>query len=709
MLVLFLHRKPGNFIFSFPLIRLNETFGEIHAESGLIQKTRDIFAPGGHLARTLNLESRPEQDRMAIRTAEAFSADRPLFFEAGTGVGKSLAYLIPALIQATDRDRQCIVSTKTIALQEQIQRKDLPICRTLFEKVPTLSKYGNFKAALLVGRANYLCGTRLARALAAKADLFPGPKQIHLENILDWSRLTVTGLRHEISPSPPHEVWEWVNSDSTSCNRRNCSPANCFFQRARDDLRKAQIIIVNHSLLFALINAGLHPGPEVKGVLLSDDFVVLDEAHTVAQVATQHFGQRITSYGLDRLLKRIFNPRNRYGLLGRLGTPSDRNEVERAITAAQAFFTGIGEHVLGQRSIVRVHAQGWFEASLLPCLERLVKRLGVIVQDTENESLGEEIHDLRARLVANCGGLEDCLNVAQADSVYWVERSGSKGQVISLRTAPIDVAPYLREGLFRRSTAVLLTSATLGARRDVASFATTLGAESAQTGSVSSPFDFAHNMAVYIATDAPAPSRHSGQLDIEFLADAVAYCTLAFSGGSLVLFTSYADMREVATRNRSLYAEAGRELLIQGSGPSRTQLTSSFAHAGNASLYGTDSFWVGVDVPGPSLSQVIVTRLPFENPSHPIQEARSEWIRRQGGSPFLRLTLPDAVVKFRQGIGRLIRNKTDRGTITILDSRILYKPYGREFLALLPHQNFTRFKRADRDWAFQPLEAASAS
>jgi ATP-dependent DNA helicase DinG len=265
------------------------------------------------------------------------------------------------------------------------------------------------------------------------------------------------------------------------------------------------------------------------------------------------------------------------------------------------------------------------------------------------------------------------------------------------------VAPYLRERLFQRQTAVVLTSATLGTGDNMEGFAARTGGTGAALESVQSPFDFESSMRVFVAADAPA--TEAGRQDLEWMADMISRCAMTVKGGSLVLFTSHRDMRACAVKVEELCAAAGRPFLLQGRDGSAGNLREALAKAGNAVLFGTDSFWNGVDVPGPALSQVIVTRLPFENPSHPVAEARAQWHAARGENPFMCLTVPDAVVKFRQGIGRLIRSRQDKGTLTILDSRILTKQYGRYFLNVLPVSRYTRISRDTLSDSFAPNEA----
>ena len=663
-----------------------------------------IFAEGGWLHEGLQLEHRPQQEQMARTVAAALKADEPLLFEAGTGVGKSLAYLLPGIIHAVDQSRQLIVSTHTISLQEQLETKDLPLCRRVFRSTPELQPYADFKSAVLVGKSNYLCTTRLAAALRDKQELFASPEHSELQRIAAWAETSRDGLRHELSPAPAPEVWEWVCADSSACSRKHCDSERCFYQRVRARLRLAQVIIVNHSLLFAHLNAGgaAEKGGS-RGVLFPDDFVVLDEGHTVPEVATEHFGLRLSSFGTDRMLKYLYNPRTRRGLLAKHGGAFEQQLVVDALEAAEQFFGFLRDKLLDKQPVVRVRdaldCDPWLDAPLLA----LIKAVGARADQLDEGRERDELLDQRGRLKTYQTSLRQWLSVADEKFVFWLERSGRRQNIVTLRTAPIDVAPYLREELLERHTAVIFTSATLAMGGQILPFQQRIGATDARAVVVQSPFDFARHMRVYVAADVPLPSPQGARLAIASLIDYIRFCTLAVKGGTLVLFTSYHDMRQVADALAAEFAREQRPFFMQGEEFSRTELTRKLQGAGNGVLFGTDSFWAGVDVPGPSLSQVIITRLPFDLPTHPVTEARSEWIRDHGGNPFNELTLPDALIKFRQGAGRLIRTATDRGVITILDSRILAKTYGQLFLDSLPQPQFTKLTRENRAEQFHPF------
>jgi ATP-dependent DNA helicase DinG len=667
-----------------------------------------IFAPDGWLQEGLRLEHRPEQETMARAVAAALRDDQPLLFEAGTGVGKSLAYLVPGIIHAVDQSRQLIVSTHTISLQEQLETSDLPKCRRLFQSAPDLARYASFKSAVLVGKGNYLCTTRLGHALADRGTLLADADYDELQRIAAWSETTDTGLRHELKPPPRPEVWDTVNADSSSCSRKHCDCEKCFYQRARSRIRSAHVIIVNHALLFALINAGGAQADgaatDARGVLFPDDFVVLDEAHTVPEVATANFGLSLSSYGVDRALKYLFNPRTKRGLFRKLGGPEAQQLVVDALEASRQFFDFLGATLLAQRAVVRVREEGVAEPTLDGPLGALHRLIGKLADKLEDGRERDELLEQRSRVKSLQVGVTEWLTLGDKGHVYWAERSGRKQTIVTLRSAPIDIAPALRRHLFGCGTSVVCTSATLAMGGQIEPFAERMGADDARSVLVKSPFDYARNMRVYVAGDVPLPSAQDAKLALDVLADYIRFCTDRVRGGSLVLFTSYTDMRAVAATLEPGFTAAQRPFLMQGTDFSRTELTQQMRDRRNAVLFGTDSFWTGVDVPGDALAQVIITRLPFDPPTHPITEARCDHVRDRGGNPFNELTLPDALIKFRQGIGRLIRSATDRGLVTILDSRVLAKTYGRLFAECLPQPEFTVLTRETRIEKFRPFD-----
>lgn len=673
--------------------------GQESSPVNLSRLASNVFGEGGLLQSTLNLEYRPEQSAMATAVSQSMATDQALVFEAGTGVGKSLAYLIPGIIHSMESNRPCIVSSNTISLQEQIQEKDLAICRELFRSVDELERYAEFRSIVLVGKGNYLCPTRLANAIANKTELFPNDELDELNRIARWSQSTETGLRQELSPPPNYDVWEMVNAEGSACNPKNCNSNTCFYQRSRIEMRKAQVVVVNHSLLFALLSIG-GLAPNAKGILLPDDFLVIDEAHTMADVATEHFGARISSYGLDRQLKALFNPKRKSGIVRKWAHPKQLQAIVEAQEASQEFFGYIAATRLAQRPISRISDDDWCEPTIVTPLKAVVQTMDSILAKIEDGAMHDEIKDQRNRIHGYYAGIRRFIDLAEDEHVHWIERSGRRQQIVTLRTAPIEIAPYLKEELFSEERSVTLTSATLSIAKDLSPFQKKVGADEESAHRVDSPFDYERNTRVYIASDVPAPSPEDARLSIETLIDYISFCVDNVEGGTLVLFTSYSDLRKAGDALEEHFLKSDRPFFAQGSGLSRTELTQGFREAQNGVLFGTDSFWTGVDVPGPALSQVIITRLPFDVPTHPIAEAKSERIKENGGNPFAELTLPDALIKFRQGIGRLIRKKDDQGIVTILDSRILQKTYGRQFLQSLPKSKFIRMSQADRESRF---------
>ena len=652
---------------------------------------KDIFEPDGHLTKIMEMEHRPQQADMAFAVAQKMQENSPLLFEAGTGVGKSLAYLIPGILQAVESRRPLIVSSHTISLQEQVLKKDIPLCEEFFKKIPPLERFKEFKTALLVGKGNYLCPNRLAAAVRAKTELFPSEEQAELQRIIDWARETETGMRQELNPAPGHEIWSQVNADSSTCSRKNCNPDHCYYQKAKGRIQDANVLILNHSLLFALIGAGMQPEGNASGILYPNDFVVLDEAHRIPAIATEHFGLDVSSYGVELALKLLYNPRKKRGLFTRVATDKDCKQVVEAIKAVEGFFQYVREAYLLEKSVVRLMETGSGDLESLYPVHYVAQRIAAIAENQTSDRVIDELKDHRQRILSYYNQIHQFWALENKDHVHWFEKGGSKGTIVSLRTAPVDVAPYLKKYLFQRGTACILTSATLSISGRMDNFQKNAGAVDCPSEVRDSPFNYQENVRAFVAEDTPDIQSHGkkNQL-IDYLTENIEYFTTNIEGGTLVLFTSYNDLYRVADKIGPTLEKISRPFFVQGRELSRMEMLRSFAKAGNGILLGTDTFWTGVDVPGPALSQVIVTRLPFENPTHPIAQARQEWLQAQGRNPFLELTLPEAVLKFRQGIGRLIRKKSDTGILTILDSRIIRKQYGAHFIDALPttYQSF---------------------
>jgi ATP-dependent DNA helicase DinG len=660
-------------------------FDEIK-ESELVDS---IFRNGGSLKEILDFDYREEQSVMASSVVKSLNDGSHLLFEAGTGVGKSLAYLIPSIIHAKRNSRPCVVATNTINLQEQLLEKDIPSVRKVFEAVDTLSEYADFRCALLVGRANYLCSTRLHRALSGQTDFLDVGQRKELERIANWANTeAVEGIRQEISPPPSVSVWEQINADSSICSSKRCHPEHCFYRRARNRVERANLVIVNHSLLFSLLGAGFGPDNEDGGVLFADDFIVFDEAHEIPEVASEHLGLSLSSWSLETFLRRLYNPRGRKGLLKSIGRLSDFEAVENAVLAVEDFFQILHVDTLGNKDRSRLVEKGRLPMEIFPPLSLVLRKLIELGETCEDETTKIEIKDQAKRMQGYLNGLSDIFDLKDPDSVYWMERTGKKNQIIHLRSAPLKIAEILREQLFAKKSSIVMTSATLTRKGKADTFKEEVGVDILDQKIVLSPFDYENNMQVRILSDCPEPQGKDRSLYLKFLVRAIDSAAKSIEGGTLALFTNFADLEYCFHNLKSSWGRLGRSVYAQGQGYSRSELGARMMEEGDVLLLGAESFWKGFDAKGPSLSQVILTRLPFENPGHPVMEAKTERLSKAGKSSFMEITIPRAVIRFRQGIGRLIRSHTDVGDLLIIDSRIISKRYGNHFLSELPKQNY---------------------
>lgn len=646
------------------------------------------FGGNGWVNRYPGLTPRPQQEIMARHVAEALQADQPLLFEAGTGVGKSLVYLLNSILHAVSSERKGVISTHTIALQEQLRRKDIPLCREILRSNPETAAYADFKVAFLVGRGNYLCPNRLASALSNQTELFISSEQEELQSIHKQLRELHEGLRSEIRPSPSMEVWDSINADSSTCSRKRCSPDNCYYQKAKAIVQSADLVLVNHSLLFSLIQAGAAPR-EGRGILFPNDFVILDEAHTIPDIATDHFGLHLSNHGIERLLKGLYHSRRKKGLFLKYGSTDDMKAVEQALYISDEFFEGLRQKFFQTRNWQRVREPDLCENTLTPILRRVLYHLERVMDAVEMGAAREEIQDQRNRLHSMIVSLEEFLKGEEENTVHWIEQSGKKNQNITFRTAPLNIAPYLRASLFQREVSVVMTSATLSLGDEMANFRERSGSQSIEAGIVNSPFPYQQNLRIFAAND-PLPRNQENRLDRQLVADYVKSIAPVGNGGTLVLFTSYADLFGVANLLEGMPELRRFPILRQEVGVSRSQLLETFKDSAGSILLGTESFWTGIDLPGLALTKLIIPKLPFRNPQQPVPQARQEWLIERGKHPFQDWSLPEALLQFRQGIGRLIRTMDDKGALFLLDSRILHKTYGKRFLEVLPHQQIVK-------------------
>jgi ATP-dependent DNA helicase DinG len=646
-------------------------------DSDFVERVRAIFAPDGLLAKARNFEYRPQQQEMAAAVAQTLEEERHLVVEAGTGVGKSLAYLVPATLFALEKKKKAIISTQTINLQEQLLHKDIPIVKKI---LPV-----EFEAALMKGRQNYLCPRRLGRAVQSANELFNTTEQADLARLADWARTTTDGTLSDLPKEPDPKVWIQVCSEAHICTAKTCGQnPRCFFQQARKRLIAADVVVINHTLLFMLLGSPEEQEERDEGYLFPNDFIIFDEAHTIEQVASRQIGIGISQYGLRATIQRLYNARSKKGLFTVTRDAPGVTLAASLVDEADRFFAAIDERANFKKEgrEYRVREADFVDDQITGRLAALQGRINEAVRKSEDELLKAELQELGRRIGDAREGISVFLQQSAEEYVYWIERTGKAARNITLNAAPIDVAPVLRRMLFRDDCTSVMTSATLAVGRpDLAYFRRRIGADDAEPLQLGSPFDFQKQMKLFVVRKMPDP-RDDGYCTA--LAEWVARFVEDTDGRAFVLFTSYRSMQQLALEMESFFVRQKMNLLVQGRGAPRSQLLEQFKTTPRSVLFGTDSFWMGVDVPGDALSNVIITRLPFAVPDHPLIEAKLELIQARGGDAFTEYSLPEAILKFRQGVGRLIRTKSDSGIVVILDNRIVTKTYGRAFLKALP-------------------------
>ncbi len=640
-------------------------------------KVFNILGNDGVISRALeNYESRPQQLKMAQGICESIEAQKHLLVEAGTGVGKSLAYLVPFIIYAAENDKKVVVSTNTKTLQQQLYEKDLPFLKRALGV--------EFDFALCVGAENYLCIRRLRSEFSR--DLFDtDARRNDAKRITAWSSKTNTGLKSELGFIPIDELWDKICRDPDLCLGNKCAHKDgCFYKNAKKHERNSHILITNHALFFTnLASGGL--------VLPAFHAVVFDESQTLEDVATSYLGHEISNVKMKYLFDAVYNPKTRKGILLKFKDQRDkanaaREYLEASRAAAELFFEELSKKFGFKNEVKRIRTKNIIFNYLEEPLNRLADSLKELLENVKNDEDESLVKKYVKKCISLSAGVSFILSLADDNYVYWVEvverRAGLK---YSLFAAPIQIAEELNKQLFEKVKPIILTSATLSTNNNFDFIRSRLGIKECGELLLGSPFNYEENVLLYLVKKIADPADEPEKFQTQSLAHVRELIDIT-RGRTFILFTSYKMLRIVYDDLKLNYE--GINLLKQGDMP-RYELLANFKRNMNSVLLGTNTFWQGVDVPGKALECVIITKLPFSVPDDPMTEARMELIESRNGNPFLEYQVPQAIMMFKQGFGRLIRTKSDRGVVAVLDPRVSTRTYGKSFLNVLPKCRYT--------------------
>ncbi|MBN2874043.1 MAG: ATP-dependent DNA helicase DinG [Spirochaetales bacterium] len=668
-----------------------------------------VLEAGGKLASRLRgYEPRLSQLDLVRHIATAMNDGYVLAAEAGTGVGKSFAYLIPAFAWAARNKERVLVSTATINLQRQLMDKDIPAVASIFKK--------KLKAVLVKGRGNYLCKTRLYDALDEEG-LFAGDDH-PLRILAAWAESSATGDRADLSFWPDESLWSRVRSESDDCLNARCpNRESCFVLKLKREAADADIIVANHHILFSdLASRAAGSGYESTAVLPPYTSIIFDEAHAIESSATSFFSEELTRFSVFRQSAKLYREKRgrRFGVIVKLQNikglppgvlkrfPDAADALLAAIAAADEAALGLVGSAANYRLVVRSvdveHAVlkplGDVERCLLSVAELLKDALAAVPDAEEGD---QSVREAQLALVRLSESASVCARFRGFDEdterVYWLDRrTTSQGDAfVRFCITPVDIADMMNEAVFDRFRSIICTSATLSVGGSFEFWKRRVGLSNAESRhecvAFPSPFPFERNALLGAATDAPSPDSAGWQAWIN---DAVYDLIVASGGRALVLFTSYTALRAAWDSVKPRLDSLGISAFRQGD-DERSRLLDAFKVDVASVLFATDSFWEGVDAPGETLELVIITKLPFRVPTDPVQKARAEAVERRGGNSFMDLSLPEAVIRFKQGFGRLIRHSDDRGAVVVLDVRLLAKRYGAVFIRSLPRVQ-TSFK-----------------